>query len=206
MGERLTNRDRQRIATRERVFEAALAEFRRVGSAHAQIEDIVRRAGVAAGTFYHHFGSKEEVIRELRRRLVAGIAADLLARLDRVRTLEDLLTAFADAVLVERPPEDLPLEREAVALLVREGVPEPDWETAPPFAPLTAGFRAARERGEIAGDLEPVELTQIFATCLFGHLAGMGVPTAERRERVRRMIALFLRGIRAPADSGGGSG
>src|SRR2546428_13076417 len=62
------SRTRQRLETRDRIFEAALAEFRRVGVAAAEIEDIVRAADVARGTFYLHFPTKDHVLMELLRR------------------------------------------------------------------------------------------------------------------------------------------
>jgi len=63
-----TRRERQRLETRGRLYEAALAEFRRVGFANAQIEAIVERAGVARGTFYFHFPTTEHVLLEFQHR------------------------------------------------------------------------------------------------------------------------------------------
>src|SRR5262245_57475521 len=73
------SRTRQRLETRDRLFEAALAEFRRVGVAPAEIEDIVRAAGVARGTFYLHFPTKDHVLMELLRRKQAVLGARLTA-------------------------------------------------------------------------------------------------------------------------------
>src|SRR6185436_2541671 len=73
------SRTRARLETRGRVFEAATAEFRRVGVASAQIEDIVRAAGVARGTFYLHFPTKDHVLLEILRRKQEAVAVQLLA-------------------------------------------------------------------------------------------------------------------------------
>src|SRR2546423_15640536 len=62
------HRTRQRLETRDRIFAAALAEFRRAGVAASEIEDIVRAADVARGTFYLHFPTKDHVVMELLRR------------------------------------------------------------------------------------------------------------------------------------------
>jgi len=67
-------RARQRLETRERVFEAAMREFRRAGVGAAQVEDIVRAAGVARGTFYLHFPTKEHVLLERAARDQAAVA------------------------------------------------------------------------------------------------------------------------------------
>lgn len=48
-------------ATREALLEAARAEFGARGYAETGVEEIVRRAGVTKGAFYHHFSGKEEL-------------------------------------------------------------------------------------------------------------------------------------------------
>jgi AcrR family transcriptional regulator len=57
-------RQARAIETRRRVYEAAIAEFQRVGVEAARIDDIVSAAGVSWGTFFHYFPSKDEVILE----------------------------------------------------------------------------------------------------------------------------------------------
>lgn len=51
--------------TREKLLRAAEAEFGEKGFHTVGINDITRRAGVALGTFYVYFESKEEVFRAL---------------------------------------------------------------------------------------------------------------------------------------------
>jgi len=51
--------------TREKLLQAAEAEFGERGYADASIASITQRAGVALGTFYVYFESKEEVFRAL---------------------------------------------------------------------------------------------------------------------------------------------
>ncbi len=55
-------RERQRLETRARLYETALAEFKDVGFNDAQIDRIAEKAGVARGTFYFHFPTKEHVL------------------------------------------------------------------------------------------------------------------------------------------------
>ena len=45
-------------ARREAILDAALEEFAAKGYAGARMEDIARRAGVAKGTLYLHFGER----------------------------------------------------------------------------------------------------------------------------------------------------
>jgi AcrR family transcriptional regulator len=59
---RLRRRDLQRLATHKRLFEAAIGEFQRVGFAKAQAAQIAANAGVAHGTFFFHFPTKDHVL------------------------------------------------------------------------------------------------------------------------------------------------
>lgn len=54
-------------ATRERVFEAAVRLFARQGYAATSVEQITREAGVAKGTFFVHFATKDAVVTQLVR-------------------------------------------------------------------------------------------------------------------------------------------
>ena len=63
-------RDAQRQQTRQRVYAAALTEFKRTGMAAADVGDIAAAAGVARGTFYFHFPTKEHVLARSEERRV----------------------------------------------------------------------------------------------------------------------------------------
>lgn len=54
-------------ATRQRILDAAEAEFGENGFVRTSIAAIVNRASVAQGTFYLYFPSKDDVLRELVR-------------------------------------------------------------------------------------------------------------------------------------------
>ncbi len=58
-------RQKRGLATEERVLKAAGKLMQENGFEAAQISRIVQESGVSNGSFYHHFGSKEEVIRRL---------------------------------------------------------------------------------------------------------------------------------------------
>src|SRR5213592_5143682 len=79
---------------RTRLFEAAAAEFARVGYADASAEAIAREAGMSKATFYEHFANKEECILALfdeaatevmRTMSVAGATGDFATYEDHVR-------------------------------------------------------------------------------------------------------------------------
>lgn len=194
-GTRRTSRDQQRLDTKERVFEAALAEFTRVGVAQTQIERIVELAGVSVGTFYRYFPGKDAVLLELEQRLVREVVRSFEERAARTRTLRELLHAFVESVLAPAPEDALDLEREAIALIVRTPWPVPDWRGNRLFGPLTTAFARAQKTGEIRKEHAPEKLTQIVATCVFGFSTGVNVASAQRLDDARSMIDLFLRAL-----------
>ena len=65
--EKPSAREAKRLQTRERLMGAAIAEFKRAGMADADVGSIVTAAGVAHGTFFFHFPTKEHVLLELER-------------------------------------------------------------------------------------------------------------------------------------------
>ena len=62
---------RDPTATRERILNAALAEFSASGFAGARIQAIAQRAGVNARMLYHYFGEKDDLFRAILRRRFA---------------------------------------------------------------------------------------------------------------------------------------
>ncbi|MCS6936051.1 MAG: TetR/AcrR family transcriptional regulator [Candidatus Bipolaricaulota bacterium] len=71
--------------TRERLLEAAEHEFGHRGFYEAQIADIARRAGVAHGTFYRYFPSKEAIFTELVHEINAQLRAQVRAAIAGLR-------------------------------------------------------------------------------------------------------------------------
>ena len=92
---RASLREQQRSATRERIFDAAIAEFRRVGFERASISEIARTAGVSRPSIYAHFPTLDHVLFELGWRL----ALQIVRRLGPETTLAGVLDRLADALI-----------------------------------------------------------------------------------------------------------
>ncbi len=60
--EKMTNRKRQSIASRQRLLDAAQRLTGEYGFDNVTIQDICTEAGMSVGAFYHYFKSKEEII------------------------------------------------------------------------------------------------------------------------------------------------
>src|ERR1700753_3565308 len=93
--DRLSARETKRLQTRERLMGAAIAEFARAGMAEADVSAIVAAAGVAHGTFFFHFPTKENVLLELERREEERIAKQFAQFL---KSKHDLASALDEAV------------------------------------------------------------------------------------------------------------
>ncbi|MBP9533912.1 MAG: helix-turn-helix transcriptional regulator, partial [Bilophila sp.] len=90
-------------ARREAILDAALEEFAAKGYAGARMEDIARRAGVAKGTLYLHFGDKEGLFNGLAESAFApmhSLAKEILD--DKTPTLREKLLRFCGPMLDEQ--------------------------------------------------------------------------------------------------------
>ncbi len=194
----IRRRDRQRLETRARVYEAAVDEFRREGFARAQVDRIVAAAGVARGTFYFHFPSKEHVLLELQRKHEAAIEARLDA-MPRPRSARELLEQVVDALLSEIVEQvDPALLREILALYIRR----PDDldlsdQPFPVVSAVTGRFTEAARVGDLRNDIPPAQLAVLLLTSLFGFLSPDETEPEELRRRLESVISIFLRGISA---------
>src|SRR4051812_19009882 len=91
-------RQKQKQATRDRILAAALASFRADGFLVTKTEDVARRAGVAHGTIFVHFATRETLLAE-----AIDAAADVVVRATRealkhAASVEDVLVAHLSAL------------------------------------------------------------------------------------------------------------
>jgi AcrR family transcriptional regulator len=189
------HRARRRLATRDRVFEAALLEFRRAGVAGAQIERIVRAAQVARGTFYLHFPTKDHVLMELLRRRQAMLAERL--RASKAVSLRSFLRRAVDLMLDDALDQHGALSHELFAVIARHAN---EMRTeASSFVEVLTGFLAsAQRRGEVRHDVTALDLIAVFLPGVYGLLQmKLDDPISELRSALHRIVDIFVRGIAA---------
>jgi AcrR family transcriptional regulator len=190
----LTNRARQRIDTRNQVYEAAIAEFKKVGVANAQIDAIISRAGVSVGTFYRYFTGKDDVLRELQRRN-AGAMIELVGTLKKSTDLRKYLQQLLKLLLIDEPPEEVTLEREALMMVVKSPH-EIDYENHPIFSSVIAKIQSGQDEGAIRTDISAKVMGKLFFHQVFGISAGT---LREKRDRseIDALLEMYLSGIEA---------
>ena len=199
------SRARQRIDTRERIFAVALEEFRSVGVAAAQIDRIARSAGVARGTFYFHFPTKDDVLLELAARVSARIARRIQILGNEEPSLRELLTRVTEAILDEHGRVgESGLLAEMLSLHVRRphDLADPTGNIPNLVDELARQLDAARARGQLRSSLAVEPLAAVFATSLFGIFARMPAGAALQRS-CEAWVDLVVRGLESPMDEVG---
>lgn len=154
--------------TRARILEAAEEAFGTLGYYRAGITDITRGAGVAQGTFYTYFASKEETFRELVRamghRVRAHLALHTEGAVDRLDAEARGLRAFLGYVrenpLMYRVLQEAQFVDEAIYREYYDG-----------FGDAYANLLArASERGEVRPGNDRV---RVWALMGMSHFLGM---------------------------------
>jgi TetR/AcrR family transcriptional repressor of uid operon len=196
-------RDAQRQETRKRVYAAAVAEFRRVGMAAADVSVIVKEAGVARGTFYFHFPTKEHILAELERHEEARLAAQLQKFLARPHDLPGALTETVRLMAqLERRVGKL-LFREMLALHFSPSRPEAlpgtdQWADYPMMTLVVQAIGLARDRGETYPEADPLRTAQFFMLGLYAVLiTSPDHSRAARAEILDNFVATVLRSVEA---------
>lgn len=185
-------RERQRAATRERIFAAALAEFRRVGFERGSVAEIARAAGVSRPSFYAHFPTVDHVLFELTWRL----ALRTVRQLEPATTLRAALDRLADSLIeAESAVGDAALFREMISIFVRRPAgPAFDGAEIPVLSDLLQRFERARAAGELRAGMPPEQAARLCLSGVFGHLLGVEATPAERRADLRALFSLYLAG------------
>jgi AcrR family transcriptional regulator len=148
----LTARETKRLQTRERLMGAAIAEFKRSGIADADVGAIVTAAGVAHGTFFFHFPTKEHVLLELERREEDRMAKQMSRFLESQR---DLRSTLKEAVRLV-----VGLEHRLGDVLFKDFLALHFSQTRPPAEnemdhPLIVAVAQGIQRGQESGDIDP---------------------------------------------------
>lgn len=81
------------------ILEAARKVFADKGYAEASVEDIAHAAGIAKGTLYLYYASKQEIYWEALKRGLAALCAEIERRVGAERTCESKVRAFIAAKL-----------------------------------------------------------------------------------------------------------
>jgi AcrR family transcriptional regulator len=200
-------RQRRKDARPSEIIEAAIAIFAERGFGAARLEDVARRAGVAKGTVFVYFPTKDDLFRAVAQTVLTshlerlqGAAADL----DRpIAELVPMLLMQAAAVIGEgRLPA-------MMRLLVSESRQFPDlarvWHdevVSKVLGLLTMAIERAQARGEIKpGNARLYAFTIIgpmLASALFREVFRDTAPLPDLRELAEQHARTILDGLLLP--------
>jgi AcrR family transcriptional regulator len=192
-------REAQRLQTRARLFEAAVAEFGVSGLAGTDVAAIASAVGVARGTFYFHFPTKEHVLVELERAEEAKIVAKLGTEASEPGDLMSVLTLLVREVLTAEQRLGPVVFRDMLGLHFSATRPVEDELGEHPVAEFViAAIAAAQAAGRAARNADPGELGVIFMTGLFALLATATTASHPRAALLDRYVKTIVQGMEAP--------
>jgi AcrR family transcriptional regulator len=189
-------REAQRLKTRARVFDAAVAEIDRSGLAGADVAAIAAAAGVVRGTFYFHFPTKEHVLVELERAEEVKIVASLETQASRSGDLMSMLTQLVRQVLAAERRLGPVVFRDMLGLHFSATRPVEDELGEHPLAGFViAAIAEAQAAGRVSRNADAGELGMIFLTGLFALLATDVTASRGRSRLLDRYVKTIVRGM-----------
>lgn len=197
----LSTREAKRLQTRERLMGAAIAEFKRSGMVGADVSTIVAAAGVAHGTFFFHFPTKEHVLLELERREEQRIAKQFGQFLKTSPMVSEVLNEAVRQVMgLERRLGDS-LFKDFLALHFSPTRPPAEDGADHPLIVLVAQeIEHARDRGDIDPEVNSMNSAVFFLLGLYALLITThDWPT--RDALIEDYVARSLRGMEPPATA-----
>ena len=189
-------REAKRLQTRERLMGAAIAEFKRSGMAEADVSAIVAAAGVAHGTFFFHFPTKQHVLLELEQREEERIAKQLGRYADSKRDLSSILNEAVRLVVGLERRLGAVLFKDFLALHFSQTRPTDESKEHPVIVRVAQEIERAQQRGNVDPDVNPVNSAVFFLLGLYALLTTThDWPTQS--EMLDDYVVRTLRGIEA---------
>ncbi|MGW0753681.1 TetR/AcrR family transcriptional regulator [Streptomyces sp. NPDC002587] len=191
----------RRQATRQKLYEAAVTLIAEQGFSATTVEEIAERAGVAKGTVYYNFASKNDLFEELLRHGVGLLTASLRKAAEetearggsRVEALDAMIRA--GLVFIDRYPAFTQLY---VAELWRTNRA---WQSTlmvvrqEAVAVVETVLREGVERGELSAEIDvPLTAAAMVGMVLVAALDWQSFQSERSLDDVHSALSLLLRG------------
>ncbi|MFK0047151.1 TetR/AcrR family transcriptional regulator [Streptomyces sp. NPDC090741] len=191
----------RRQATRQKLYEAAVTLIAEQGFSATTVDEIAERAGVAKGTVYYNFASKNELFEELLRHGVGLLTASLRDAAEeteqrggsRVEALDAMIRA--GLVFIDRYPAFTQLY---VAELWRTNRA---WQSTlmvvrrEAVAVVETVLREGVERGELSAEIDvPLTAAAMVGMVLVAALDWQSFQSERSLDDVHSALSLLLRG------------
>lgn len=191
----------RRQATRQKLYEAAVTLIAEQGFSATTVEEIAERAGVAKGTVYYNFASKNDLFEELLRHGVGLLTVSLRTAAEetearggsRVEALDAMIRA--GLVFIDRYPAFTQLY---VAELWRTNRA---WQSTlmvvrqEAVAVVEKVLREGVERGELSAEIDvPLTAAAMVGMVLVAALDWQSFQSERSLDDVHSALSLLLRG------------
>jgi TetR/AcrR family transcriptional regulator, cholesterol catabolism regulator len=198
----MSKRETQKADTKARVLEAAGALFAERGYANATIREIAMRAGVATGSVFTNFVSKDALLLSLleteHEALEAAIRAAAATHAQNPLT-DRIVAVVMAAVDVFQQKFDLWYAMMAASLIWEAPVEAQNQLMFQRTAAAVASVLVdARVRGEITPDVPPQVIADMMVALYRRHMRHLHfrtLPAAEARAMLEAQIRILVRGI-----------
>lgn len=200
---------------RDRILKAAVKVFAKNGFYATRVSEVAKAAGVADGTIYLYFDSKDDLLVSLFEDRVSKLLAFMSESLPRLPSAPERLRAVIDMQLgLLEGERDL---AEVVTVIIRQSTRLMKEFAAPKFLAYLDAIAKIVQEGQAAGDFRADVSPHIAARAVFGALDGITLTWALGRAeqgalaRAATQVAdIFLRGLapgaRAPGPRTGAGG
>ncbi len=163
-------REQTKLNNREAILNAAREVFADLGYGATTVRDIIRKTGLASGTFYNYYKSKEEVFEALMDDGMRRIRPRLKADRIRSRTFEEFIRnafrTYFDYLATDRMTFQI-MRRNPAALRVRMDTPE-----------MIAGFEEIRQY--IEEDIRDGNVPPVDSEYLMAAVVGIAMEIGDR--------------------------
>jgi TetR/AcrR family fatty acid metabolism transcriptional regulator len=183
----------------QQIIEAAVRVFARKGYFNSRVSDIAREAGIAAGTIYLYFETKEEILIRLFRDKMAAFVAALWKAIadesDAIGKIRRLIRMHFQ--ILEQNPELAAV----VQIELRQGQKLFRGPATPEIAAYFALIASVLEEGVAAGQFRPGLPVKVATKMLFGAMDQMatswvlGKRGYRLQDTAEAVAELFLAGV-----------
>ena len=192
------------MRTRQRILDAAMVLIQTRGVRSTSVDDVLKASGTGKSQFYHYFGSKDLMVRDVIAQQSVDLPTDHLTILNGIKTIGDIeswLDQIVQAWNDGRYPNGCPIGTLANELassnedhrqnLSRTFV---SWEGA-----LAKAIRVMRLKGLLPAEAEPESLAMFIVSTIEGAFLLAKTDRSTRPLRAARdHILQYLRSYRQP--------
>jgi TetR/AcrR family fatty acid metabolism transcriptional regulator len=189
----------------QQIIDAAVRVFARKGYYQSRVSDIAREAGIAAGTIYLYFKTKDEILitlfRDAMDRFVASVRSAVAAEPDAVSKLRRVIKLHFE--MLEAHPE----LAEVVQVELRQGQKFFGGASSHEISAYFALIASVFEEGLASGQLRPDLPVKVATKALFGAMDQLatswvlGKRGYRLTEAAPALADIVLRGAAADPDA-----